>query len=108
MGYALTVNRPDTRLKSLTLPNVKLNEAFSPTRKSYTGTTAATHIQAVPQVFSHGDKTASIVVNGKPVANGARSESVIMTTKGDTIITVSVHAKDKKTVTNYTIRVAKA
>ncbi|TBN57961.1 cadherin-like beta sandwich domain-containing protein [Glaciihabitans arcticus] len=101
--YTLSVERPESStstLSALAVSNGSLDPVFAPATTAYALETAASSITITPTVT---DATATVEVNGVPVASGAASPAITLPL-GETTITTTVTAQDD-TTTVYTIDV---
>jgi alpha-tubulin suppressor-like RCC1 family protein len=103
--YTVTVTRisVDSTLSGLALSAGTLSPAFETGTQSYTASVpnAIADVTVTPTV---SDATATVKVNGTPVASGAGTASIPLTV-GNNNITVAVTAQDGATTSTYTVTV---
>jgi len=105
----ITVNKaPSTNagLANITLSSGTLTPVFATATASYTASVgnAATSITVTPAT---NDGSATVQINGVPVANGSESPAIPLTVGANTI-TLVVTAQDGKTTKTYTVVVTRA
>jgi hypothetical protein len=87
-------------LAGLALSGGTLSPSFDPGTTDYTATMTSATTTLTPTL---SDSTATVAVNGIPVASGAES-AVIPLTPGDNTLTTVVTAQDGSTTASYTVR----
>ena len=107
--YSIAVNRAGSSnadLGSLTVSQGSLTPAFASGTTSYSDSVAngVTGMTVTPTL---ADATASLTVNGTPVASGAASQAINLNV-GNNTITVVVTAQDGTTTKTYSIIVTRA
>ena len=104
--YTVTVTRQSSNLSALSISTGILSPAFNSGIISYNTTVsnATTSIRLTPTAL---ESMATITVNGTPVASGAASGSIALST-GLNQITIVVTAGDGTTTKTYTVDVYKA
>jgi gliding motility-associated-like protein len=106
--YTVTVNRAQSSIASLSnlsLSSGSLNPVFSPLALNYSAgvTNTTTSITVTPTLT---DPTASVTVNGKPVASGFASASIPLAIGANTV-TVVVTAQNGNSKNIYTVIVTR-
>ena len=107
--YTITVNRAGSSnadLSNLTVSQGSLTPAFASGTTSYSDS-VANSITSMTVTPTLADATASIMVNGTPVASGAASTAINLNVWSNSI-TVVVTAQDGTTTKTYTITVNRA
>jgi alpha-tubulin suppressor-like RCC1 family protein len=106
--YVITVTRApsdNAELSALTVSAGSLSPAFSPEKQAYT-VSVGNEVKEMTVTAAVYDSTASLKINGVPVASGTPSGAIALPV-GDTKISVEVTAESGKVVT-YVITVTRA